>query len=268
MKASAVVQAIRRGARARRPLRERADYDAGARPAGSSRAASPRSNQARQRAVIDEGVRTPSGAWCSAPPSTSGTSDSGDAVLCVTYQIVGDEGGHQARPSINSPIARALIGRHVGDVAEVRALAACAEYEIHRRPVRLIAGCRAWCRRGRDGARGRVPAQPRSARSRRRNSAATRAGRRRAEPSSRRGRPVDRHPVTRTTPSRSRGSSCSRREPGAARAARGSRPRHHVGAVERSTWRVYEGSGRRASKASERRQIPSVSNGQERGRPS
>ena len=41
----------------------------------------------------------------------------------VTYQIVGDDEADikSGRISISSPIARALIGREVGDVAEVRA---------------------------------------------------------------------------------------------------------------------------------------------------
>jgi len=50
----------------------------------------------------------------------------------VTYQIVGvDEANIEAgRISVSSPIARALIGKEKGDVAEVRAPAGIIEYEI------------------------------------------------------------------------------------------------------------------------------------------
>jgi transcription elongation factor GreA len=56
--------------------------------------------------------------------------DSGDK---VTYQIVGDDEADikSGLISVSSPIARALIGRHVGDVAEVRAPGGVREYEIH-----------------------------------------------------------------------------------------------------------------------------------------
>ena len=50
----------------------------------------------------------------------------------VTYQIVGDDEADikQGKISISSPIARALIGRHEGDVAEVKAPGGTREYEI------------------------------------------------------------------------------------------------------------------------------------------
>ena len=50
----------------------------------------------------------------------------------VTYQIVGDDEADlkQGLVSISSPIARALIGKEVGDVAEVRAPAGLKSYEI------------------------------------------------------------------------------------------------------------------------------------------
>ncbi|MGL1832685.1 transcription elongation factor GreA [Rhodocyclaceae bacterium SMB388] len=55
--------------------------------------------------------------------------DSGDT---VTYQIVGeDEADVKAgKISVSSPIARALIGKYTGDVAEVRAPGGIREYEI------------------------------------------------------------------------------------------------------------------------------------------
>jgi transcription elongation factor GreA len=50
----------------------------------------------------------------------------------VTYQIVGDDEADikQGKISISSPIARALIGKHSGDVAEVQAPGGVREYEI------------------------------------------------------------------------------------------------------------------------------------------
>jgi transcription elongation factor GreA len=50
----------------------------------------------------------------------------------VTYQIVGDDEADikQGKISISSPIARALIGKYAGDIAEVRAPAGVREYEI------------------------------------------------------------------------------------------------------------------------------------------
>ncbi len=50
----------------------------------------------------------------------------------VTYQIVGDDEADikQGKISISSPIARALIGKSSGDVAEVKAPGGMREYEI------------------------------------------------------------------------------------------------------------------------------------------
>ncbi len=50
----------------------------------------------------------------------------------VTYQIVGDDEADikQCKISISSPIARALIGKSAGDVAEVMAPGGVREYEI------------------------------------------------------------------------------------------------------------------------------------------
>ena len=55
--------------------------------------------------------------------------DNGEA---VTYQIVGDDEADikQNKISISSPIARALIGKYSGDVAEVKAPGGIKEYEI------------------------------------------------------------------------------------------------------------------------------------------
>ena len=52
--------------------------------------------------------------------------------LSVSYQIVGeDEADIKAgKISINSPIARALIGKYAGDIAQVQAPGGLREYEI------------------------------------------------------------------------------------------------------------------------------------------
>lgn len=50
----------------------------------------------------------------------------------VTYQIVGDDEADikQRKISISSPIARALIGKLSGDIAEVQAPGGIREYEV------------------------------------------------------------------------------------------------------------------------------------------
>jgi transcription elongation factor GreA len=50
----------------------------------------------------------------------------------VTYQIVGEDEADikQGKISVSSPIARALIGKSAGDVAEVQAPGGLREYEI------------------------------------------------------------------------------------------------------------------------------------------
>jgi transcription elongation factor GreA len=50
----------------------------------------------------------------------------------VSYQIVGDDEADlkQGKISLNSPVARALIGKYAGDVAEVQAPGGIREYEI------------------------------------------------------------------------------------------------------------------------------------------
>jgi len=55
--------------------------------------------------------------------------DSGDS---FTYQIVGDDEADikQGKISVSSPIARALIGKSAGEVAEVMAPAGLRSYEI------------------------------------------------------------------------------------------------------------------------------------------
>jgi transcription elongation factor GreA len=50
----------------------------------------------------------------------------------VTYQIVGDDEADLklGKISLNSPVARALIGKFAGDIAEVQAPGGIREYEI------------------------------------------------------------------------------------------------------------------------------------------
>lgn len=50
----------------------------------------------------------------------------------VTYQIVGEDEAEiaQGKISITSPIARALIGKEEGDIAEVQAPSGVIEYEV------------------------------------------------------------------------------------------------------------------------------------------
>lgn len=55
-----------------------------------------------------------------------------DGEGAVTYQIVGEDEADikQGKISISSPIARALIGKYSGDVAEVQAPGGVKSYEI------------------------------------------------------------------------------------------------------------------------------------------
>ena len=55
-----------------------------------------------------------------------------DSGQVVTYQIVGDDEADikESKISISSPIARALIGKYAGDIAEVQAPGGVREYEV------------------------------------------------------------------------------------------------------------------------------------------
>ncbi|MDT8364057.1 MAG: transcription elongation factor GreA [Nitrosomonas sp.] len=55
-----------------------------------------------------------------------------DNDIKVTYQIVGDDEADikTGKISISSPLARALIGKYPGDIAEVNAPSGVREYEI------------------------------------------------------------------------------------------------------------------------------------------
>ena len=62
----------------------------------------------------------------------TGDREGEDNGAAVTYQIVGDDEADlkQGLISISSPIARALIGKSSGDVAEVQAPGGVRHYEI------------------------------------------------------------------------------------------------------------------------------------------
>ncbi|ANQ84551.1 transcription elongation factor GreA [Azoarcus olearius] len=55
-----------------------------------------------------------------------------DSGQVVTYQIVGEDEADikEFKISVSSPIARALIGKYAGDIAEVQAPGGIREYEI------------------------------------------------------------------------------------------------------------------------------------------
>jgi len=55
-----------------------------------------------------------------------------DSGMNITYQIVGDDEADikNGKISISSPIARGLIGKSEGDIAEVMAPGGVKEYEI------------------------------------------------------------------------------------------------------------------------------------------
>lgn len=55
--------------------------------------------------------------------------DSGESVI---YQIVGEDEADikNGKISVNSPVARALIGKYAGDIAQVQAPGGVREYEI------------------------------------------------------------------------------------------------------------------------------------------
>jgi len=74
--------------------------------------------------LLDADGRCVFGATVDLEDQTSGTQ--------VTYQIVGDDEADlkNNKISISSPIARALIGKYAGDIAEVKAPGGTREYEI------------------------------------------------------------------------------------------------------------------------------------------
>jgi transcription elongation factor GreA len=125
----AVIQAIAE-ARAQGDLSENAEYDAAKDKQGfiegrilelESRLATA---QIIDPATIDAGGRVVFGATVDLEEEASAAR--------VTYQIVGDDEADikLGLISISSPIARALIGKSVGDVADVQAPGGVKSYEV------------------------------------------------------------------------------------------------------------------------------------------
>lgn len=125
----AVIQAIAE-ARAQGDLSENAEYEAAKDKQGfiEGRILEIESKLAAAQIIdpssLDAGGRVVFGATVDLEDEDSGTK--------VTYQIVGDDEADLklGLVSISSPIARALIGKESGDVAEVRAPGGVKSYEI------------------------------------------------------------------------------------------------------------------------------------------
>jgi transcription elongation factor GreA len=125
----AVIRAIAE-ARAQGDLSENAEYDAAKDKQGfiEGRIAELESKLAAAQVIdpsrLDAGGRVVFGATVDLEDEDSGAK--------VTYQIVGDDEADlkQGLVSISSPIARALIGKEAGDVAEVVAPGGTRSYEI------------------------------------------------------------------------------------------------------------------------------------------
>ncbi len=125
----AVINAISE-ARAQGDLSENADYDAAKERQGfiEGRIAEIESKlsmaQVIDPAALDAGGRVVFGATVELEEEASGEA--------VTYQIVGEDEADLklGRINISSPIARALIGKEEGDVAEVQAPSGVKRFEI------------------------------------------------------------------------------------------------------------------------------------------
>ena len=125
----AVIQAIAE-ARAQGDLSENAEYEAAKDKQGfiEGRIAEIEAKLAAAQVIdpsaLDAGGRVVFGSTVDLEEEASGEA--------VTYQIVGDDEADlkQGLVSISSPIARALIGKTPGDVAEVQAPGGVKSYEI------------------------------------------------------------------------------------------------------------------------------------------
>jgi transcription elongation factor GreA len=125
----AVIQAIAE-ARGQGDLSENAEYEAAKDKQGfiEGRIAEIESKLAAAQIIdpskLDAGGKVVFGATVDLEDESSGQK--------VTYQIVGDDEADlkQGLISISSPIARALIGKEPGDVAEVQAPGGLKSYEI------------------------------------------------------------------------------------------------------------------------------------------
>ncbi|MFA9950138.1 transcription elongation factor GreA [Dentiradicibacter hellwigii] len=111
-------------------LSENAEYDAAKERQGfiEGRIAEIESKLARAQ-IIDPALLDAEGRCVFGATVDVEDQDSGEQ---ATYQIVGeDEADIKAgKISINSPIARALIGKFVGDIAQVQAPGGLREYEL------------------------------------------------------------------------------------------------------------------------------------------
>ncbi len=124
-----VIQAIKE-AREKGDLSENAEYDAARERQGfiegriQELEGKLSSLQIIDPAAVDAGDRIVFGATVELEDAESGAQ--------VRYQIVGDDEADikEGLISVSSPIARALIGRNVGDVATVAAPSGNREYEI------------------------------------------------------------------------------------------------------------------------------------------
>ena len=125
----AVITAIAE-ARAQGDLSENADYDAAKERQGfiEGRIAEIEGKLSAAQVIdpsaVDAGGRVVFGATVELEDEASG-----DA---VTYQIVGEDEADIkiGKISVNSPVARALIGKYAGDIAQVQAPGGMREYEI------------------------------------------------------------------------------------------------------------------------------------------
>nr|WP_260502093.1 transcription elongation factor GreA [Aquabacterium sp. J223] len=125
----AVIQAIAE-ARAQGDLSENAEYDAAKDKQGfiEGRILELEGKLAAAQVIdpsaLDAGGKVVFGATVDLEEEDSGAQ--------VTYQLVGDDEADlkQGLISISSPIARALIGKEAGDVAEVQAPGGIKHYEI------------------------------------------------------------------------------------------------------------------------------------------
>jgi len=125
----AVIAAIAE-ARAQGDLSENAEYDAARERQGfvEGRIAELESKLANAQ-VIDPRLLDADGRIVFGATVELEDLESGDK---VAYQIVGEDEADikTGRISVSSPIARALIGRHTGDIAEVKAPGGLREYEV------------------------------------------------------------------------------------------------------------------------------------------
>ncbi len=124
-----VIQAISE-ARAQGDLSENAEYDAAKERQSfiEGRIAELESKLGNAQ-IIDPNSLDPDGRCVFASTVQLEDVESGEV---FTYQIVGDDEADikAGKISISSPIARSLIGKFVGDVAEVNAPGGVREYEI------------------------------------------------------------------------------------------------------------------------------------------